>query len=543
MEGRKLVSSASYFAFTATPKNKTEEMFGVAYEDSGEIKHRPFHSYTMKQAIQEGFILDVLRNYTTIDSWYKIMKTVEDDPMFDKKRAQKKLRAFVEGNSDVIAKKAAMMVEHFHEQVIAKKKVGGKARAMVVTANIPRCIEYYYAINKCLDERHSPYKAIVAFSGEHKYNGQEPALTSAAMNGFPDAKIPKEFKKEPYRILIVADMFQTGFDEPLLQTMYVDKPLSDIAAVQTLSRLNRAYPGKDEVYVLDFANKTSVIESAFSKFYRTTILSGETDPNKLYDLIALMESYQVYDNGDVEKLVDLFLSGAERDRLDPILDAYTDVYKQLELDDQIKFKSAAKSFVRTYGFLGAILPYGNVDWEKLSIFLNLLIPKLPSPRGEDFSEGILQTIDLSSYRNEAQEAIAIKLEDKDAEIAPIPAGKIGHIVEPEMDLLSRIILDFNDMFGNIDWNDADNVQRQILAIPEMVSKDKKYQNAMKNSDAQEARTESERALQQVIFSIMSDNMELFKQFQDNPSFKKWLSDLVFNLTYNTEGKEYVMPRK
>lgn len=541
MEGRKLVSSASYFAFTATPKNKTEEMFGVAYEEDGEIKHRPFHVYTMKQAIQEGFILDVLRNYTTIDSWYKIMKTVEDDPMFDKKRAQKKLRAFVEGNPDVIAKKAAMMVEHFHEQVVAKKKIGGKARAMVVTASIPRCIEYYYAINKCLADRHSPYKTIVAFSGEHKYNGQEPALTSAAMNGFPDAKIPKEFKKDPYRILIVADMFQTGFDEPLLQTMYVDKPLYDIAAVQTLSRLNRAHPGKDEVYVLDFANKTSVIEEAFSKFYRTTILSGETDPNKLYDLITIMEEYQVYDDSDVEKLVDLFLSGAERDRLDPILDACTAVYKQLELDDQIKFKSAAKSFVRTYGFLGAILPYGNVDWEKLSIFLNLLIPKLPSPRDDDLSEGILQTIDLSSYRNEAQEAIAIKLEDADAEIAPVPAGKVGHIVEPEMDLLSKIIMDFNDMFGNINWNDADNVQRQILAIPEMVSKDKKYQNAMKNSDAQEARTESERALQAVIFSIMADNMELFKQFQDNPSFKKWLSDLVFNLTYNPEGKEYVMP--
>ena len=543
MEGRKLVSSASYFAFTATPKNKTEEMFGVPYEEDGEIKHRPFHVYTMKQAIQEGFILDVLRNYTTIDSWYKIMKTVEDDPLFDKKRAQKKLRAFVEGNPEVIAKKAAMMVEHFHEQVVAKKKIGGKARVMVVTASIPRCIEYYYAINKCLSERHSPYKTIVAFSGEHKYNGAEPALTSAGLNGFPDAKIPKEFKKDPYRILIVADMFQTGFDEPLLQTMYVDKPLYDIAAVQTLSRLNRACPGKDEVYVLDFANKTSVIEAAFSKFYRTTILSGETDPNKLYDLISLMESYQVYDDSDVEKLVELFLGGAERDRLDPILDACTAVYKQLELDDQIKFKSAAKSFVRTYGFLGAILPYGNVEWEKLSIFLNLLIPKLPSPRGDDLSEGILSTIDLNSYRNEAQEAIAIKLEDADAEIAPVPAGGVGHIVEPEMNLLSKIIMDFNDMFGNINWNDADNVQRQILAIPEMVSKDKKYQNAMKNSDAQEARTESERALQQVIFSIMADNMELFKQFQDNPSFKKWLSDLVFNLTYNPEGKEYVMPGK
>lgn len=541
MAGRKLVSSASYFAFTATPKNKTEEMFGVPYEEDGEIKHRPFHVYTMKQAIQEGFILDVLRNYTTIDSWYKIMKTVEDDPMFDKKRAQKKLRAFVEGNPEVIAKKAAMMVDHFHEQVVAKKKLGGKARAMLVTASIPRCVEYYYAINKCLSERHSPYKTIVAFSGEHKYNGAEPALTSAGLNGFPDAKIPKEFKKDPYRILIVADMFQTGFDEPLLQTMYVDKPLYDIAAVQTLSRLNRACPGKDEVYVLDFANKTSVIEAAFSKFYRTTILSGETDPNKLYDLITLMESYQIYDENDIEKLVELFLSGAERDRLDPILDACTAIYKQLELDDQIKFKSAAKSFVRTYGFLGAILPYGNVEWEKLSIFLNLLIPKLPSPRGDDLSEGILSTIDLSSYRNEAQEAIAIKLEDADAEIAPVPAGGVGHIVEPEMDLLSKIIMDFNDMFGNINWNDADNVQRQILAIPEMVSKDKKYQNAMKNSDAQEARTESERALQQVIFSIMADNMELFKQFQDNPSFKKWLSDLVFNLTYNPEGKAYVMP--
>ena len=541
VEGRKLVKTASYFAFTATPKNKTEEVFGTPYEEDGEIKHRPFHVYTMKQAIQEGFILDVLKNYTAIDSWYKIAKKVEDDPMFDKKRAQKKMRSFVEGNPDVIAKKAAMLVDHFHEKIIAKKKLNGKSRAMVVTASIPRCIETYYAINKCLADRHSPYKAIIAFSGECKYNRQEPALTSAGLNGFPDAKIPKEFKKDPYRLLVVADMFQTGFDEPLLQTMYVDKPLYDIAAVQTLSRLNRAAPGKDEVYVLDFANKTSTIQDAFSKFYRTTILSGETDPNKLYDLITLMESYQVYDNDDVEHVVDLFLGGAERDRLDPLLDPCVATYDELEMDDQIKFKSAAKSFVRTYGFLGSILPYGNVDWEKLSIFLNLLIPKLPSPREDDLSEGILSTIDLDSYRNEAREVVAIKLEDEDAEIAPVPAGKVGHIVEPELDPLSKIIMDFNDMFGNIQWNDADNVQRQILQIPAMVSRDEKYQNAMKNSDEQEARTESERALQKVIFSIMADNMELFKQFQDNPSFKKWLTNMVFNLTYNKEGKPYEAP--
>lgn len=542
MEGRRLLNNASYFAFTATPKNKTLETFGVPYQDGDEIKHRPFHVYTMKQAIQEGFILDVLQHYTTIDSFYKLMKTVEDDPMFDKKRAQKKLRSFVESNEYTIAKKAAMMVDHFHEQVIAKAKIGGQARAMVVTSSIPRCIEYYYAINKCLADRHSPYKTIVAFSGEHKYQGQEPALTSAALNGFPDAKIPSTLKSDPYRILIVADMFQTGFDEPLLHTMYVDKMLYDIKAVQTLSRLNRCHPKKHDTFVLDFANKPEIIQSSFSTYYRTTLLSGETDPNKLYDLIATMEGYQVYSQEQADRLVNLYLDGADRDKLDPILDACAALYKMLDTEDQIKFKSSAKSFVRTYGFLGAILPYGNAEWEKLSIFLNLLIPKLPSPREDDLSQGILDTIDLESYRNEAREAVSIKLEDEDAVVPPVPAGKAGHIIQPEMDLLSVILTDFNDMFGNINWNDADNVRRQILEIPAMVSKDEKYQNAMRNSDEQSARLESERALQQVIFAIMADNMELFKQFQDNPSFKKWLSDLVFNLTYNKEGKPYEAPK-
>lgn len=551
MEGRKLLNNASYFAFTATPKNKTLEIFGKletdeygnpVIDEDGNTEHRPFHVYTMKQAIQEGFILDVLQNYTPIDSFYKLMKTVEDDPMFDKKRAQKKLRNFVESDSYTIAKKAAMMVDHFHEQVIAKGKIGGQARAMVVTSSIPRCIEYYYAINKCLSERHSPYKTIIAFSGEHEYNGQEPPLTSAGLNGFPDAKIPKTFKADPYRILIVADMFQTGFDEPLLHTMYVDKMLYDIKAVQTLSRLNRCHPKKYDTFVLDFANKPEIIEKSFARYYRTTILSGETDPNKLYDLVATMEEYQVYSDEDVERLVNLYLDGADRDKLDPTLDACTVIYKHLETNDQIKFKSAAKAFCRTYGFLGAILPYGNADWERLSIFLNLLIPKLPSPREDDLSQGILEVIDLESYRNEARESMSIKLEDSDSKVAPVPTGGSGYIVEPEMDLLSVILSDFNDMFGNINWNDADNVRRQLLEIPVMVSKDEKYQNAMKNSDEQSARLESERALQQVIFAIMADNMELFKQFQDNPSFKKWLSDMVFNLTYNKDGKPYEPPK-
>ena len=347
--------------------------------------------------------------------------------------------------------------------------------------------------------------------------------------------IPKEFKKAPYRILIVADMFQTGFDEPLLHTMYVDKMLYDIKAVQTLSRLNRCHPKKYDTFVLDFENEPEVIEKAFSRYYRTTILSGETDPNKLYDLVSTMEQCQVYDEVAVVNLVNLYINGAERDKLDPILDACTVVYKQLDTEEQIKFKSSAKAFCRTYNFLGAILPYGNADWERLSIFLNLLIPKLPSPQDDDLSQGILEAIDLESYRNEASNAMHIKLEDSDSVVQPVPSGNDTHIVQQKMDLLSVILLDFNNMFGNIEWNNADNVRKQILEIPAMVSQDIKYQNAMKNSDEQTARLESERALRQVIFATMADNIELFRQFQNSASFKKWLSDLVFKLTYSKDN--------
>ena len=533
VEGRKLLTNASYFAFTATPKNKTLETFGVPYPEDGIIKHRPFHIYTMKQAIQEGFILDVLKYYTPIDSYYKLLKTVKDDPQFDKKKAQKKLRAFVESDSYTISKKAEMMVTHFHEQVIAKGKIGGQARAMVVTSSIPRCIEYYYAINRSLESRHSPYKAIVAFSGEHEYQGKTPAVSSEGLNGFPDAKIPKMLETDPYRILVVADMFQTGFDEPLLHAMYVDKMLSDIKAVQTLSRLNRCHPKKHDTFVLDFANDPASIKEAFSRYYRTTLLSGETDPNKLYDLITEMEKHQVYSEDDVNTLVSLYINGAERDKLDPILDKAVVAYKGLEVEDQITFKSSAKAFCRTYGFLGAILPYGSAEWERLSIFLTLLIPKLPYPEGEDYSKGILDAVDLDSYRLEAQQAMSIKLEDEDAEIDPVPAGGAAHIVQPELDKLSVILDNFNGLFGNIDWKEPDNVRKQIVRIPDMVAKNEAYINAMKNSDKENARIESERALQKVILSIMSDNIEIFKQFQDNPSFKKWLSDMVFNTTYQS----------
>ena len=534
IEGRKMLTNASYFAFTATPKNKTLEMFGDANpQPDGTTKYESCHHYSMKQAIQEGFIMDVLKYYTPINSYYKLAKTVEDDPLFDKKKAQKKLRAFVESNEYAISQKAEIMVEHFHTQVIAKGKIGGKARAMVVTSSILRAIEYYYAFQKCLESRHSPYKAIIAFSGDKEYNGK--MVNEAVINGFPSNQIEKEFKKDPYRFLIVADKFQTGYDEPLLHTMYVDKILTDIKAVQTLSRLNRAHPQKVDTFVLDFANDVDSISESFSRYYRTTILSGETDPNKLYDLISAIEQHQVYSQSNVDMFIDLYLNNAERDKLDPILDACASVYRELAMDEQIEFKSAAKAFVRTYGFLGAILPYGNAEWEKQYIFLNLLLPKLPSPKEDDLSAGIIEAIDLDSYRVEAQNMISIQLEDVDAEVEPVPSGTPRTPASPEMDLLTSILNTFNDLFGNIEWTDADNVRRQVAEIPAMVAKDDRYQNAMKNSDKQNARIESDRALQAVIFGIMADNMELFKQFQDNPSFKKWLSDMVFTMTYEPLG--------
>lgn len=531
MESHKMLANASYFAFTATPKNKTLEVFGIPVSDSGNVKHRPFHSYTMKQAIQEGFILDVLQNYTPVQSYYRLAKKVEDDPEFDTKKAQKKLRNYVESHEHAIKEKAEIMVDHFHEQVLAKQKIGGQARAMVITGSIQRAIDYFHAISTYLKERKSNCKAIVAFSGEHDYGGQR--VTEASLNGFPSNLIPDRIIEDPNRILICADKFQTGYDEPLLHTMYVDKPLSGIKAVQTLSRLNRAHPKKHDTFILDFQNDPDTIKEAFQEYYRTTILAEETDPNKLHDLKAVLDGYQVYDATAIDALVSSYLNGAERDSLDPILDACVAVYiNALDENGQIDFKGKAKAFVRTYGFLASILPFSNAAWEKLSIFLNFLIPKLPAPREDDLSKGILESIDMDSYRVEARSSIKITLADADAEIYPIPPTGGGMVREPKLDRLSNILKSFNDQFGNIDWKDGDKI-RQIIAedIPKKVAADKAYQNAMKHSDKENARLEHDKALQRVIIELLSDHTELFKQFSDNAAFKKWLAETNFTSTY------------
>ena len=533
MESRKLLPDASYFAFTATPKNKTLEIFGDPDpQPDGTVKHRAFHSYTMKQAIQEGFILDVLARYTSVQSYYRLAKTIEDDPEFDTKKTQKKLQRFVEGHDHAIRLKAEIMVDHFHDKVLTQGKIGGEARAMVVTNGIERAMQYFHAIRGYLTERKSRYQAIVAFSGDHEFGGAK--VNEATLNGFASGRIAEKIQSDPYRFLICADKFQTGYDEPLLHTMYVDKTLSGVKAVQTLSRLNRAHPKKHDVFVLDFLNDAETIREAFSDFYRATILADETDPNKLHDLQAELDAAEVYTSGQIDTFVKRYLEGAERDQLDPILDSCVEVYRNdLDEDAQVAFKGKAKAFVRTYGFLSSILPYTNAGWEKRSIFLNFLIPKLPAPPDEDLSKGILDAIDMDSYRVEKRAMQTIVLPDEDAEIGPVPTEEGGGRPESELERLSNIIATFNDLFGDIAWEDNHRVRRLITEeIPSRVAVDTAFRNARENSDKENARIEHDRALLRVMTGVMKDDTELFKQFVDNEGFKRWMSDTVFGLAYD-----------
>ena len=530
IESRKLLSNASYFAFTATPKNKTLELFGKPHPlPDNTVQHRPFHTYSMKQAIQEGFILDVLAHYTPVKSYYKLAKKIEDDPEFDAKKANKKLWSYVEGHDHAIRLKAEIMVDHFLDQVVSKYKIGGEARAMVVTSGVALAIQYFHCIRDYLKQRKSAFQAIVAFSGEPEYFGTKVSETS--LNGFPSRDIAAKLREKLYRILVCADKFQTGYDEPLLHTMYVDKNLSGIKAVQTLSRLNRAHPQKHDVFVLDFQNDTEIIQFAFADYYRTTILADKTDPDKLHDLQADLDGVQVYSPDQIDKFVELYLGDAERDRLDPILDDCVRIFQeQLDEDEQVAFKGKAKAFVRTYSFLSCVLTYPNPAWEKRSIFLSFLIPKLPAPQDDDLSKGILDAIDMDSYRVEKLAMQQILLPDEDAKINPIPTEGDGQRSEPDLNPLSRILDAFNDLFADIGWNDNDRVKTLITeTIPGQVAKDSAFRNAQRNSDPENARIEFDRVLRQVMMAIMKDDTQLFKQFQDNEGFQRWVTDSVYEL--------------
>jgi type I restriction enzyme, R subunit len=522
IEQRKMLKNASYFAFTATPKNKTLETFGTK---TTEGKFEPFDAYTMKQAIEEEFILDVLKNYTTYNSYYKLNKAVEDNPQFETHQANKKLRAYVESHQFSILEKSKVMIDHFNTEVA--KQINRQAKAMVVCKSINNAIKYYTAFKQYLVEINSPYKAIVAFSGSREIEGVD--TDEAKLNGFPSGDIPKEFKKKEYKFLIVANKFQTGFDQPLLHTMYVDKKLRDVQAVQTLSRLNRAYkPYKEDTFVLDFFNSTDELKEAFEPFYTTTVLSEETDANKLNDLQDVLDNAQVYTIEDVHNFTNLYFNNADRQELDPIIDTCVANFKsELNEDAQIDFFVKAKSFFRTYAFLSKILSFKNAYWERLYWFVKFLMPKIKPKENEDLAKGILEAIDLDSYRLTRITTDNIGLQGGE-EIEPTPPIMKGKKGENEFSYLEEILNEFNKRFGT-DWKEDD--KRFIFLtqqLPAEFAKDEKTMNAVKNSDKQNAKITSDKKVDELMQEVIFDYSDLYKKFTDETDFKRQVLDFVFD---------------
>lgn len=522
IKSRKLLPNASYFAFTATPKNKTLELFGVPFTEGDKTKFRAFHLYSMKQAIEEGFIMDVLLNYTTYQSYYALLKKIEDDPEYDKLKAQKKLKAYVESHEHAIKKKAILIVQHFMENVIRKKRMGGFAKAMLVTSSRANAVKYKKAFDEYLHKINSPYKAIVAFSGE--IDGQ----TEANLNGFSSNSIPAEFEKNEYRFLLVANKFQTGFDQPLLHTMYVDKKLGGVNAVQTLSRLNRSHPLKKDTFVLDFANTAEEIEMAFKPYYESTILGEATDPNKLFDLQDALDNFQVYTREQVIEFSDKILANVPVDQLHAMLDSSTAIFRNdLAEEQQADFRAKVKTYVRLYIFLSQIVPFENPYLERLYIFLNHLQNKLGGETPIDLAQGILDNIDMDSYRLQLEATTNIAMEQGE-DLKPIPTDMRGGTSDAEIDRLSNILQTFNDRYGT-QFEDVDKVRQMAENVAKDVAQNQELITSIKYSDDQNARITSDKVVGEELLKHITTNFDLYKLYSDNKEFKEDFSAMMFGM--------------
>jgi type I restriction enzyme R subunit len=522
VKSRKLLPNASYFAFTATPKNKTLELFGVQFQEGDLTKFKAFHLYSMKQAIEEGFIMDVLQNYTTYQSYYALLKKIEDDPEYDKLRAQKKLKHYVESHEHAIKKKAILIIEHFMENVIRKKRMGGFAKAMLVTSSRANAVKYKKAFDDYLLKINSPFLSVVAFSGE--IDGQ----TEASLNGFSSANIPSEFEKNEYRFLLVANKYQTGFDQPLLHTMYVDKKLGGVNAVQTLSRLNRSHPLKKDTFVLDFANTAEDIEKAFKPYFESTILGEATDPNKLFDLQDALDNFQVYTKEQVFEFSEKILANVPVDQLHAMLDTSSEIFRNdLTEEQQADYRAKVKTYVRLYIFLSQIVPFENPYLERLYIFLNHLQNKLGGDTPIDLAQGILDNIDMDSYRLQLEATTNIAMEQGE-DLKPIPTDMRGGSSQPEIDRLSNILQTFNDRYGT-QFEDADKVRQMAENIAKDVAKNKELISSIKHSDDQNARITSDKVVGEELLKHITTNFDLYKLYSDNKEFKEDFSSMMFGV--------------
>ncbi|MGF7176735.1 type I restriction endonuclease subunit R [Azospirillum doebereinerae] len=541
MQSRKMRGNASYFAFTATPKNTTLEKFGDRQPDGS---FKPFHLYSMKQAIEEGFILNVLANYTTYKSYYEIQKSIADNPLFDTKKAQKKLRAYVERSQQTINTKAEIMLDHFIEQVVSPKKLRGKAKGMIVTQNIEAAIRYYKAVSKLLADRGEPFKALIAFSGEKVVDGA--TYTEAELNGFPEADTRDRFDEDDYRLLVVANKYLTGFDQPKLTTMYVDKKLQHVLAVQALSRLNRSAPklGKrtEDLFILDFFNDVSDIKAAFDPFYTVTTLSSATDVNVLHELKDSLDQVGVYEWQEVEDFVTRYFAGEDAQALSPLIDTAADRFNQqlkLPEKDKIDFKIKTRQFVKIYGQMASIMPFEVVEWEKLFWFLKFLVPKLKiMDPNQDMLDELLEAVDLSSYGLERTKLNhTISLDASPTELDPQNPNPRGYRDgESEKDPLDEIIRTFNERWFQ-GWSATPEEQRvkfinvvnSIRTHPDFAEK---YEA---NADPYNREIAFEKMLQDVMLKRRKEELELYKLFASDPAFKAaWSHSIEKMLGGHTE---------
>jgi len=519
----------SFFAFTATPKQKTLEIFGTKSVNG---KPEPFHVYSMRQAIEEGFIFNVLENYTTYETYFQIGKKVADDPVYSKGQANKALGKYMGLHPHNLAQKTEVIIEHFRSQV--QHRIGGKAKAMLVTGSRLHAVRYYFEFQKYIKKMgYTDLGVLVAFSGMVKDNvtGEMKEYTESNLNNFPDSETVEKFDSVEYQLLLVAEKYQTGFDQPLLHTMYVDKKLSGVKAVQTLSRVNRTYPGKTETFILDFVNSREDIEKAFQDYYQETGVSETTDPNTIYDIKNVLDSFMLYLDSEIEAFAKVFFKETKNQgnidlaKLNSFIDPAVDRYNALtEEQDKMDFKGALAKFIRLYSFLTHIIKLGDEKLHKFYAYAKALIRKLPRDAGER-TPNLDNEVLLQYYRLQKSYEGTIELVKEDGVLYGKTSGT-GLPLEDEKEKLSEIIQKLNERLGT-NFTEMDKVLEQF--VQDMASNEEMVLRAKNPLDLFKIIYDNN--IMDVVLSRMAENTKFCERYLEDEEFRTEIDKILLPLVH------------